>query len=1031
MPQEEEVDNRGENGPIQPTDGDRDRLFAQFSEATDLDQIVSLFRELCQETQVDPDGYESVYPSLKAGLTAWKPLSIWELLDARAELGVYETQNACRGRRVLVVGAGPVGLRMAIEVALLGARVDLVEKRSGFSRNNSLHLWPFLITDLRNLGAKKFYGRFATGSLDHICIRILQSILVKVCLILGVRVHVGVTFSSLVEPTASTGWRVSTQPPSCPVNTLEFDAVLAADGKKNSLPGFKLKEFRAKLALAITANFVNGNTQHENSVPEISGVSYVYRMDFFNSLSEKYGIELENIVYYKSETHYFVMTAKKPSLLKKGVLKKDYNDPKQLLSPSNIDTTALKKYTVEAADFSTEGALPLTFLKNDRGEDDVALFDFTSLFASENAARIVERKGRRILLCVAGDSLNEPFWPTGSGCGRGFLGAFDAAWMLKRYCGGISPLELVEEREALFYLLPQTTPERLGKNLTGYTIDPKTRYPNLSELVPPGDVSHLYDTDNPSAKPPPQVHKPARQLAPVPAKEATPPPSLVKAATVSEGLGPFCGKRSRSSEDLIAISEMTLAKNTASSSTKSEKEHASQVASPAEKNAASTQEKIKMFKAREASQCSQKPPLKTEKQKKTPPMEETPVSSKQSSAKETATNTPESPKSKQKGFRRLLRSKSKSPSPTLSSEDEAKEESTKQVKAKRVAGSPKKQEDAHPRPSGHPLGVAKQAKTGHPESPSTEAKQKTKNEAKRAEEENQPETAAASVADIVKRLDPHRPTTKQPSEEKKKKEKGKKERKPKEKEKKKSNEESKEKKDDGKSGGRLSFFKSKKSYDVSKATSQPSKKSSASPELKKKKKLNSEKQAVQQVAVHSLHLQQRIERLKELGVGRAETDGPGLVLSLEELRDLELSHGLIPVERGDGEGGEEARGGRSKSPAGQSEDGLESEESNRSRSSTPVCSSAGEEKRPRSRASNASTGAATYGTSSRGVSPIQGDWRVGATSGEEDGSEKDPAGEEMVVEEGEFTMERTPSVVETIRQLEPLSAAYSVSGIAT
>ena len=42
-----------------------------------------------------------------------------------------------------------------------------------------------------------------------------------------------------------------------------------------------------------------------------------------------------------------------------------------------------------------------------RGEDDVALFDFTSLFASENAARIVERKGRKVLLCVAGDSLNE------------------------------------------------------------------------------------------------------------------------------------------------------------------------------------------------------------------------------------------------------------------------------------------------------------------------------------------------------------------------------------------------------------------------------------------------------------------------------------------------------------------------------------------------------------------------------------------------------------------------------------------------
>ena len=130
------------------------------------------------------------------------------------------------------------------------------------------------------------------------------------------------SFASLVEPTATTGWTVTTQPASCPVNKLEFDAVLAADGKKNSLPGFKLKEFRAKLALAITANFVNGNTQHENSIPEISGVSYLYRMDFFNELYEKHGIELENIVYYKSETHYFVMTAKKPSLLLKGVLKK-------------------------------------------------------------------------------------------------------------------------------------------------------------------------------------------------------------------------------------------------------------------------------------------------------------------------------------------------------------------------------------------------------------------------------------------------------------------------------------------------------------------------------------------------------------------------------------------------------------------------------------------------------------------------------------------------------------------------------------
>ena len=74
----------------------------------------------------------------------------------------------CAGRRVLVVGAGPVGLRGAIELAMLGAKVDLVEKRTEFTRNNCLHLWPFCITDLRNLGAKVLYSRFAYGTLEHI-----------------------------------------------------------------------------------------------------------------------------------------------------------------------------------------------------------------------------------------------------------------------------------------------------------------------------------------------------------------------------------------------------------------------------------------------------------------------------------------------------------------------------------------------------------------------------------------------------------------------------------------------------------------------------------------------------------------------------------------------------------------------------------------------------------------------------------------------------------------------------------------------
>lgn len=68
----------------------------------------------------------------------------------------------------VVLGAGPCGLRTAIELSLLGAQVVVLEKRETFSRNNVLHLWPYTICDLRGLGAKKFYGKFCTGSLDHI-----------------------------------------------------------------------------------------------------------------------------------------------------------------------------------------------------------------------------------------------------------------------------------------------------------------------------------------------------------------------------------------------------------------------------------------------------------------------------------------------------------------------------------------------------------------------------------------------------------------------------------------------------------------------------------------------------------------------------------------------------------------------------------------------------------------------------------------------------------------------------------------------
>jgi hypothetical protein len=57
---------------------------------------------------------------------------------------------------------------------------------------------------------------------------------------------------------------------------------------------------------------------------------------FFAELAKK-GIELENLVFYKDETHYFVMTAKKESLLHMGVVREDRNTTAELLAKENVD----------------------------------------------------------------------------------------------------------------------------------------------------------------------------------------------------------------------------------------------------------------------------------------------------------------------------------------------------------------------------------------------------------------------------------------------------------------------------------------------------------------------------------------------------------------------------------------------------------------------------------------------------------------------------------------------------------------------
>jgi hypothetical protein len=220
--------------------------------------------------------------------------------------------------------------------------------------------------------------------------------------------------------------------------------IVCAAGRNVPLKGFERKNLDAKLSIAITANFTNYKSQIK--VKEIPGLSRQYDQEFFKTR------RLENIVYYQNDTHYFVMTAKKDSLLQKGVILKDNHDRNEILRPENSNRNKLEIFAREAASFSTEyysKELPQRPFAQWKGKSDVSIFDFTNLYSSQNASRIKIKNGHSLLLSLVGDSLIEPFWPEGTGIGQGFLSVFDTAWMIRRYLNNDDQYELVREREKL------------------------------------------------------------------------------------------------------------------------------------------------------------------------------------------------------------------------------------------------------------------------------------------------------------------------------------------------------------------------------------------------------------------------------------------------------------------------------------------------------------------------------------------------------------------------------------------------------
>uniref|UniRef100_A0A7S4PFV0 [F-actin]-monooxygenase MICAL1-3-like Rossman domain-containing protein n=1 Tax=Paramoeba aestuarina TaxID=180227 RepID=A0A7S4PFV0_9EUKA len=275
-------------------------------------------------------------------------------------------------------------------------------------------------------------------------------------------------------------------------NKFRADIVIAADGCHSRVCqefGFQQKTRGKKKLIGITCNFENRKTLEERRLKEFSLISFLNRRRF-RELKEEVGIELENLVFLRDETLYFVYTPKISSLVERGVLRSGEGKPSDLLRRDNVNQTELEKVGKEIAAFC---GVPLTseYLRIG-GRKDIQLFDFSERTVCNRQMMVVtpasyygegekgeeeekdEQLDHELFVGVVGDALLTPFWPLGTGANRAFLSGMDVSFLAGRFCQGERKDELLARR--MMSRLMESSEETMRKDWVKYTIDPKTRY---------------------------------------------------------------------------------------------------------------------------------------------------------------------------------------------------------------------------------------------------------------------------------------------------------------------------------------------------------------------------------------------------------------------------------------------------------------------------------------------------------------------------------------------------------------------------
>merc|ERR1712137_765738 len=254
---------------------------------------------------------------------------------------------------------------------------------------------------------------------------------------------------------------------------ITFDALFGADGLNSQvaeLMNFERRTMKAKQAIGMTFNFVNSRTREEAALNEFGYPRHMMK-DWFEELEKNTGISLENCVYYRDETHYFVCTIPKENLVKMKIIHKDFPDSADLLHPKNLNHKAMKNFARKVA---SHCELPdnIEFKKNNWGREDIQLFDFTKkLAATEQIKFVKDRPSKPLFVCLVGDALLEPFWPQGTGVNRAILSALDGIFCRMEFLSGKSTDEILAASSRILSQMHLSSAENISHDVVKTTMD--------------------------------------------------------------------------------------------------------------------------------------------------------------------------------------------------------------------------------------------------------------------------------------------------------------------------------------------------------------------------------------------------------------------------------------------------------------------------------------------------------------------------------------------------------------------------------